>query len=205
VTPVYKLSASSIRGRTNYGSMLAGNEGYIPTDYQSIQTARVLSGTQSTISFTSIPSNFQHLQIRGFAQCNRATFGTDDLNIRFNGDTGSNYAYHRLFGNGATPEAGAAASQTFMQVLSGSGTGNGNTFGVSIIDILDYANTNKNKTMRTLSGDDLNGTVAGFPGYVVLSSGLWQSTSAVTSISIIINTGASFTAGTHFALYGIRG
>jgi hypothetical protein len=171
--------------------------------YDALSTVTLSSAT-SSVTFAGIPSGYKHLQIRASAQCNRATYGTDDLNITFNSDTTTNYGYHRLFGDGATAQAGAASSTAFMQVLSGAGTGNGSTFASSIIDILDYANTNKYKTMRTLSGDDLNGLVAGYGGYAVLSSGLWRSTSAITSVSIVINTGASFTEYSSFALYGVK-
>jgi hypothetical protein len=187
------------------GIMASQNYPRITNSYESIQTVTVGGGGSATVTFSSIPATYTHLQIRASAQCNRATYGTDDLNITFNSDTTTNYGYHRLFGNGATAEAGAASSTAFMQVLSGAGTGNGSTFASSIIDILDYANTNKYKTMRTLSGDDLNGLVAGYGGYAVLSSGLWRSTSAITSVSIVINTGASFTQYSSFALYGIKG
>jgi hypothetical protein len=44
VTPVYKLSASSVTGRTNYGSMLAGNPAFVDTDFESIATVTVGSG-----------------------------------------------------------------------------------------------------------------------------------------------------------------
>jgi hypothetical protein len=172
--------------------------------YDALATVTVPSGGTASVTFAGIPSGYKHLQIRASAQCNRATYGTDDLNITFNSDTTANYGYHTLFGNGATAQATAASSTAFMQVLSGAGTGNGSTFASSIIDILDYANTNKYKTMRTLSGDDLNGLVAGYGGYAVLSSGLWISTSAITSVSIVINTGASFTEHSSFALYGVK-
>jgi hypothetical protein len=57
VTPVYKLSASSVTGRTNYGSMLAGNPAFaIPTDFESIATVTVGGGGAATVTFSSIPS-----------------------------------------------------------------------------------------------------------------------------------------------------
>jgi hypothetical protein len=72
-------------------------------------------------------------------------------------------------------------------------------FGAGVIDILDYANTSKYKTIRTLSGWDKNGG-----GNVGLSSGLWLSTSAISSIVIGSQTG-NLVTNTQFALYGIKG
>jgi hypothetical protein len=84
------------------------------------------------------------------------------------------------------------------------GTSTGGSFGVSIVDILDYANTNKYKTVRVLSGVDFNGTLAGYGGYVGPLSGNWRNTSAITSIKINAQTG-NFTQYSQFALYGIKG
>ena len=82
----------------------------------------------------------------------------------------------------------------------------GNSAGASmyssiIIDILDYADTNKYKTIRALSGGDRNGS-----GFIELVSSLKDTTSAVTSVALI-ETDPSYvlTQYSHFALYGIKG
>ena len=67
-----------------------------------------------------------------------------------------------------------------------------------MIDILDYSNTNKYKTARVLGGMDFNGS-----GSASLQSGLWMSTSAVTSITCI-SAGNNWTTGTQIALYGVN-
>lgn len=185
---------------------LAASGASTKTVFESIASVTVGAGGASTISFSSIPSTYKHLQIRGFAQCNRATYGTDEINIQVgNGaiDTGANYSIHRVFGNGSAPEAGASSSSSYMQIISGSGTGNGNTYAASVIDFLDYSNTNKTKSILALSGVDINGTIAGYPGYIGLSSGNWRSTSAINEIQIVIATGASFNQYSKFSLYGV--
>jgi hypothetical protein len=202
VTPVYKLSASSIKGRTNYGSMLAGNSTYVePGDYYSIATTTVGSGGSSTITFNSIAGTYSHLQIRMIARTNRTGYSNDLLKITFNSDTGSNYANHYLYADGSGVGSGGNASQAAMQnwVVS-TDAANTSVFGACEIDILDYANTNKYKTIRSLGGFNNNGD-----GYIVFNSGLWQSTSAITSISITMNSGTSFKQYSSFALYGIKG
>jgi hypothetical protein len=71
-------------------------------------------------------------------------------------------------------------------------------YGANVIDILDYANTNKYKTARGLGGYDTNGG-----GEILFSSGNWRSTAAITSITL--NTDATnWTTATTFALYGIK-
>ena len=82
----------------------------------------------------------------------------------------------------------------------GSTNATANVVTASIVDVLEYANTNINKTIRCLEGFDSNGG-----GEIILFSGNWRNTSAVTSITIFESAGASFTANSQFALYGIRG
>jgi hypothetical protein len=168
--------------------------------YESIQTVTVGSGGQSSIAFTSIPSTYKHLQIRCIS---RESLGTTlgGMYIQLNSDTGSNYAWHRLWGDGASTFAGASTSTTAMLggiIATTSGTAS--VFSSAIIDVLDYANTNKNKTIRSLTGLDYNGS-----GYVGVHSGLWTNTAAVTSIVINPDSGQNWQQYSSFALYGIKG
>jgi hypothetical protein len=193
---VYKLSANSVKnGRTIYGSMLAGNTAFLPTDFESIATVTVGSGGASNVEFTSIPSTYTHLQIRFITRFGSvAVFKTT-----FNSDNGSNYAWHEIQGNGTSVTANAGSSAAFMYGAYSNGfSATADTFGAGVIDVLDYANANKYKTLRMLSGYDANGS-----GGLQLNSGLWQSTSAITSIKITPNT-STFQQYSHFALYGIR-
>ena len=195
---VYKASNSGLLTRREYTSFLAGNDPFIPFEpsgaYDSIATTTVGSGGSSSITFSSIPATYTHLQIRGIA--NKAS-GSDNTVIQLNGDTAANYATHYLYGDGATASAGAATSNTFVyvDVLTVSAT----SFSASITDILDYANTSKYKTTRSLAGQDLNGS-----GTIWLASGLWMSSNAVTSI-VLKPTAGNFSQYTQFALYGIKG
>lgn len=176
------------------------SEGIAPstTAYESIATVTVGSGGSSSIDFTSIPSTYTHLQVRGIT---RTTTGGLDINqIRFNSDTGSNYATHRIEANGSSVSATATASTVCINggLQSGSSTLS-NTFGAMVFDILDYANTNKYKTLRHLDGIDANGT-----GLMGFGSGLWMNTNAITSITIF-TFGTDFAQYSQFALYGIKG
>jgi hypothetical protein len=165
--------------------------------YDSIATSTpVGAGGTLSIEFTSIPSTYTHLQIRGlFRQANG-----EAILMQFNSDTASNYACHALYGDGATVSANGAASRANIPIERNSGMPTGaNIFGAGVIDILDYANTNKYKTVRALSGHDNNGS-----GYVNFESGLWMSTSAITSIKLF-TAGNVYAQYTQFALYGIKG
>jgi len=175
------------------------------SSFESIATVTVGSTSVSTITFSSIPGAYTHLQVRAIAQTNRGTYGTDGMSLRINGDTTGSYTYHYLRGSGSSvvAAAGSASASNIVEVGTASvGTVTGGTFGAHIIDILDYANTNKYKTMRNLHGNDINGMVGGSPGFVGITSALWMKTDAITSL---VFTGDNpFTQYTHFALYGIK-
>jgi hypothetical protein len=117
-----------------------------------------------------------------------------------NGDTGANYAGHHLTGDGATSGArfdGVSASSLSASWGGLPGTNSSTAWGAWIIDFLDYADTNKHKTMRSLAGYDGNGA-----GEISFNSGVWMSTSAINQIVLY---GQNFAINSHFALYGLRG
>ncbi len=177
----------------------------ITTAYESIATTTVGSGGSATVTFSSIPSTYKHLQIRVFAKTNRGTYGRDEFSLQFNSDTASNYSWHTLYGDGGTASAYGIGSDTKIDagyIAGGAGT---SMFGAGIVDILDYANTNKYKTIRSLTGHDHNGVIAGIHAIVNLNSGSWRSTSAINSIVIGVVSGTAFNQYSSFALYGIKG
>jgi len=167
------------------------------TAFESIATT-TLGSAQSSVTFNSF-SGYTHLQLRAIMQSSVSGSGYKDLFIRLNSDTGSNYARHGLYGNGSSAVAYATASIARMEVALTIPETTNNGFGVVVIDLLDYANTNKYKTMRALGGTDNNGA-----GYVGLFSSLWQNTNAVTSIELLPSSG-NFNTYSQFALYGIKG
>lgn len=185
-----------------YASQISGHLFTPGNSYESIQTYTVGSGGSSTITFSSIPSTYKHLQLRCLVKTDRTSSNLSSTPITFNGDTANNYAVHNIEGNGTAASASAGTSQPAIDVGRVSGNlSSTNVFGVEIIDILDYANTNKYKTVRMLNGFDNNGS-----GVIAFNSGLWQSTSAITSITF----GTPYSATVYmqyssFALYGIRG
>ena len=195
MTPMLGIMASSISGSKA-----------VTNSYESIATVTVGSGGASTVDFTSIPSTYKHLQIRGIG---RSLNGSNNasLGVRFNSDSGNNYPFHQIFGDGSSAGAtGGAANDGYGTALQGpisSSNSLSSTFASVLIDILDYANTNKYKTLRGLAGFDYNGS-----GQITLRSSMWMSTSATTSLSLFTyNSGAAqgFAQYTSFALYGIKG
>jgi hypothetical protein len=121
--------------------------------------------------------------------------------LNFNSDSGANYAWHRMYGDGGTPTANGNASATFARVdrMPGS-TATGSVFGAFIVDILDYANTSKNKTLRSLGGYDANGN-----GWASFNSSLWINNSAISSITFANADSGNLVQYSQVALYGIKG
>jgi hypothetical protein len=179
---------------SNLGVLASQISGHLYSNsYESIATVTAAGG-ETSLNFTSIAGTYKSLQIRGWYKSSGGGGGS----MRFNSDTGSNYARHYLGGNGSSVFAGGNATQTLMFTADQSGS----TYNsVILIDIIDYASTSKYKTMRAWNGYDIN--AAG--GSTYMYSGLWMSTSAVTSIQLGCgNFGGTFAAGSTFALYGVK-
>jgi len=193
------MSIKSIRTGWTGISALAGNP--VMGDFESISSTTVSSGGAANIEFTSIPSTYQHLQIRLLAKMSGTASEYNQGSIQLNGDTASNYSWHRLGGTGAATFTSAGTSASDMQLPHFPDSNrSANFFGGYVIDILDYTNTNKYKTIRTIGGADQNGV-----GTVGLYSGSWRNTNAVTSIKILPTSTLNFVQYTTAALYGIKG
>ena len=202
---VYKLSTAGgiVTPRTNYSSFLAGNPAVRFSSYESIATANG-TGSNATVSFTSIPSTYTHLQIRAIARDTSAINDSYGAKFKINSDAGSNYNSHYIAGNGSVPTAGTqGASITPPNCMQTGGGGmSANIYSAIIIDLLDYKNTNKYKTVRILTGVETNSTTG---DTTAIQTVLWMNTNAITQIDITSDSGANWTTATQFALYGIIG
>ena len=154
-----------------------------------------LSTATATITFSDIPQNYEHLQVRLFGRTNSGN-GSDYIGMTINGAS-STYTQHQLVGNGSAASAGNGNGLSVIALQRFNGV-SANTMGAMIVDILDYTNTNKNKTIRELGGFETNSD-----GYIALVSGMLISTNAITSLAFTPASG-SFVQYTHAALYGIK-
>ena len=178
--------------------IIASSGGGIPNSYESIATVNVTSAV-SSITFSSIPATYQHLQIRFLA---RGTASLDNIYgaLTFNGVGGTSYAAHDIDGDGSAVYSQAFISRgdAVINFINGAYRTSG-VVTAGVMDILDYANTNKNKTIRHLVGYDNNGS-----GTMTLQSSLFANTSAISSATITASSG-NFAQYSQFALYGIKG
>lgn len=175
------------------GIIASANYPRVTSSYESIATVTVGAGGTDTITFSSIPSTYKHLQLRTFY----IGTGTYDY-LRVNSDTGSNYLFHQMWGDGSSVQAGGLASTD--RIYLNNSSSNASYPSVGIMDLLDYQNTNKYKTVRSLAGYDFNGG-----GEIYFRSGAWLNTSAVTTLTITSSTTNGFNQNSVFALYGVKG
>ena len=198
---ITKASNSGIKtGVLKYDSMLAGNAAFIPTYFESISTT-VVSGSQASVTINSIPQTYTHLQIRS------RLIGTQNnppgtCFVEINSDTNTNnYSNHYLVGDGSSVSNGYLSPGGSRRIIFA-----GHTYAgvqptyphVGIVDVLDYTNTSRYKTFRQFFGNETNSY-----GEICLDSGLWMSTSAITSLKFFLDAG-NLTTGTRIALYGIK-
>ena len=169
------------------------------SSYESIAST-TLGSDSNTITFSSIPSTYTHLQVRILAKDTAGAVGYH-LEWRFNSDGGANYPSHALQGDGSSATAAGYTGLTYGTAVNivATASHNASVYSGIIMDIHDYASTTKNKTVRVFGGYDNNGS-----GVVGLDSSVWLSTSAITSI-VFTSDGPNYKSGTQFALYGIKG
>ena len=184
MTPILGIMASAI----------SGNLWAPGKDYDSIATVTVGPGGAIEAAFTSIPSTYKHLQVRMLV---RSTTTNGDVRLFVNTSLFS-ARRHTLSGDGGSISAGSDTANSIARQTQSSDAAS--VFAVSIIDILDYANTNKYKTIRQLGGFDLDGS-----GAINLASQLIQDTAAISALSVSPYNGTgSFAQYSHIALYGVK-
>jgi hypothetical protein len=180
------------------GAITAGLYGIgvpaVTNSYESIATVTVGTATP-TISFSSIPSTYKHLQLRGIVRGG----GESAVFATFNSNGGNG---HALYANGTIAGSYRETGGMMVSITPTGGSG-ADVYAATVTDILDYQDTNKYKTVRSLTGTEKD--IAGGNPYIFLQSSLWQYTAAVSSISLTIAGGSNFAVDTQFALYGIRG
>ena len=164
----------------------------MPTStYEKIATYTIPSAT-NTYTFTSISGTYTDLEI---VMTGTVSVAGRDPSIRFNSDTGTNYSYTNLSGNGSSALSSRVSNNTYIQMTtnaSWSTTIPCNT----LVKVMNYSNSTTYKTT-------LNRSNASDYASVDATVGLWRSTSAITSVTLFLPSG-NFNTGSTFTLYGIK-
>jgi hypothetical protein len=160
------------------------------------------SGSTATASFTSISGSYSALKIVGIARCSTAGTGASVLRMRFNADTGTNYAVQTSVSNGTSTNTFGvnATAQTGTQVAeinnAGTVTNAASTF-EAIIPF--YADTTFAK--QSIGMYNTWSSAATSSQYFINQAGFWNNTAAITQIDFVLP--ANFVAGSKIILYGI--
>jgi len=174
----------------------------LDSDFELIEL-KTLTSSAAFIEFTSIPSTYKHLHIRGIARSDR-NGSADDLLMTMNGST--SYSNRRLNNDSSTIYA-EGGNQTNIRLcrnnLPNDSINNSGFFLSFVIDILDYANTTTLKTAKIYSGLDTNSSSGN--GNLYAGGMNLANTNAITSIKIFEETTANLVAKSSIGLYGIKG
>ena len=173
---------------------------YIVGSSQQLIGQQVLGGTSATITFSSIPQNFNHLKLVVMARTNTSA-GAVNVKCAINGDSGSNYDYQYIAGNNTTNSAAAAvaSSLSFIGTIT-SATASANYSGLIESTFFCYKNTTFYKSILTRSGYATASTSVAQFADIITS---WRNTAAITSIALTDVSGGSFITGSSFYLYGV--
>lgn len=150
-----------------------------------------LGAEASSVTFSSIPQTYTDLILVG----NYSLSGDISVSVRFNSDTGTNYSTTRLLGNGSTASSARTSSATSTNFNIANVTVT-TTISNTILHIMNYSNTTTYKTTIGRANQSDSGTN--------IFTGLWRSTAAITSITLLTSSG-TVSSGSTFNLYGILG
>lgn len=149
---------------------------------------QTLGSASSSVTFSSIPSGYTDLVLVMSAKITSG--GATNDRLQFNGDTGTNYSTTVLYGTGSS--AGSYRLSNNSSILIDDVTST--NFNVNEINIQNYSNTTTYKTVVLRSSPSDSSVQA--------NVGLWRSTAAITSLTILAGA-STFVAGSTFNLYGI--
>ncbi len=158
--------------------------------YTPIATNTLTSATGS-VTFSSISGTYTDLYI--ICSVFAAAGGTA-IYVQYNGDTAINYSHTIIYGNGSSAFSERQSNNKYIRVGGRYGLSTTNST-ICRINVMNYANTTTNKTLISrgdLASSELESTV-----------GLWRSTAAITSVSIVAD-GGTFATGSTFTIYGIK-
>jgi hypothetical protein len=170
-----------------------------------------LESDVTSVTFSSIPSTYRHLQLRVSAK-DTSTGNYGVLFITLNGDTGSDYSHAFIYVYGSTVKCGFEANLTKAKAygitarMSGSAYHEAEVFGAAVVDILDYSDTNKKTTFSYDAGTMCSDT-GNIPFFNAFGCSTYHDSgeAAISTIKIAQATAGQYMVrGSVFTLYGIK-
>lgn len=196
---VTSMNRSTVLNGRKYQSFLAGN---YRESFEFIERQTTVGTSTLSVTFSSIPTNYTNLVIRYYTQSQNEISTQEALVLQFNNDTANNYTrIHFLQGNGTTPAAGysGAAGAIWGGRSACQPSQYPNTYGVGEIYLFNYRDVSKKKMVMSYSGMENNVGID-----TIISTGSWNITNAINSITIKNDSGLAFSASCFFGLYGVK-
>jgi len=166
--------------------------------FDKIQTVTVGSGGAANIEFTSIPGTYTDLKI--FGSTRSGSSSGNQLALRFNSDTGSNYSRKLLYGDGSSVQSFSGTSETYARfAFTQSSTFTASVFNNFVIYIPNYA-TSLTKVAGAEGVTENNATQA----EASLHGITWNSSAAITIITLLDSGSTNFAQYSSATLYGIK-
>jgi hypothetical protein len=153
-----------------------------------------LGSSASSVTFSSIPATFRDLVLVSSV----IHTGAGGNQMRVNGDTGSNYPFVQMLGDGSATTANSGTLSYFTPFTNSNPGTTSPVLGIT--EFIDYSATDKHKTM--LMTNSSHGTTQS--PMVAKIAARWANTAAITTI-LIYPVSTTMAAGSTFALYGIAG
>jgi len=168
----------------------------MPSTYEPIATSTI-SGSTATVTFSSITGSYTDLVLVIMGGC---PSNGDNLFLRFNSDSGSNYSFTELLGNGSSASSARASSITAAYLQSS--IGGANDLGQNYIaNIMNYSNSTTYKTVISRANQNVAGS--SYPGTGAYVN-LWRNTAAITSVLVGRTGSGNLLNGSVITLYGIK-
>jgi len=187
------INRVAVYGKNASSGFLANSMLSIYAVPKNLITRTELGSDTSSVTFSSIPATYDHLEVTVYARTDRSAIN-DVVNMTFNTDTtASNYNHQEMQGAGSTVSANTDAANFRIGVYASSSEG-ANEFGVGTTTIYNYTKTDRHKHRFTVMGSSER---------VLLYSRRWEDTSAINQIVLTPNVGDNFLAGSVFTLRGI--
>ncbi len=160
-----------------------------------------LEADTASVTFSSIPSTYEHLQVRG-SHRSTGSSGGQAFYIEFNGVSSNTYASHTMVAANSNAMGQRLDSQPYIKIYDGihGSLALSAEYATILLDVHDYRDTNKNTTVQLQMFDAItysNDVRATF------GTGMWNSTAAVTQIKFTPSNG-NLTRGSEYTLYGLK-
>jgi hypothetical protein len=174
----------------------------VAQDYKLIQSQVVSGSSTNTITFDSIPQTYTHLVVLVSARTNTAST-RDVMRFRINNDSSAIYNSFFLYGfdSTASVRSESALSNTYFEWTYAVGNNaTSNVFGNTTVTLNNYRSTSAVKTVNTLDANENQSTTSWITG---ITTGYWNSTTAITRLDFVAQSGITYIDGSTFSLYGI--